>query len=500
MEIVSEKRCVDVRKPNRFQKVAIALGRTRSLRRDCCDTAELVKDKDDWRKKPYTSVPVDINVGKAYVPQKQIESNQTKSSMNIFMKRKIESPRFAANNVSADSPNTIKEIILNRNFIEIKAQDDCSRSVSSTSRSFNTRRAKAQRQKVENVDTTYPSSDIVLNGRITDKKAFEGQHGNAVGDQPVSWTTKVHRSPKTEHKRRNSTATVSLYDEDKSPLYLEGKRRNSMSALASLSLCEMQLSPFRRNSPMFKRASSNLKHSCRRLLAMPLPLTEDEMICSGRKVAFVVQSDGSIQTDVVESNLTLSEDEVKTLWWSKPERRAMKRKAQKIAIKFLSVTAKYHLAVDQILSQCGNNNHKDCHAFFSEREALRFLIHHDARGLELAMISSLNLPSCKMYHKSCKSSVKEVLNIQATGKCSSLKSADEKVHKIAAQYHQASASATQFACILAEGDMRVARGAYAKMNGTDDASILTAALTDESSFSTSSSASDEDFSDGSLTI
>jgi hypothetical protein len=492
MEIISEKRYVDVKRLNRFQKVAIAVARTRASRRDSCDTANVVKDKGDWRKKPYIAIPQERDIEQVAI-QMYPESSPSRSSMNVSMRKKIETPFLASGIASDVVPNSRKEYFLNNKLIENEGQkhsarnkvkENREREIPLTPKSATTRSVKARIQNVVNTEVQ-SSTDIVLTGRVTSTKAIEGEQGS------------VNRSHKAELKRRNSTAALSMHDEDLSPLFIERKRRNSMSALTSLSLGEMQLSPFRRNSPMYKRGSAKKKTSSRRLLEIPLPLVEDDISCRSRKVAFVVQSDGTIQTDVVESNLTLSEDEVKTLWWSKPERRAMKRKAQKIAIKFLSVTAKYHLAVEQILYQCGNMTQKDRHAFFSEREALRFLIHHDARGLELAMISSLGLPSCKMYHKSCKNSVKEVLNTQAMVKG---KSVDDQVHMIAAQYKQAVAIATQFARILAEGDQRVARGAYVKMNRTDDASILTPALTEESSLSTSSSTSDEDLLDGSFTI
>lgn len=473
-------------------RVTIAVARKRASRRDSCDAAIVLKDKDDWEKYPHISIPKDA---------------QAKTSMNLFAKKtKIVTSKPSATTKSKDSSKVRKHA----NYKSIPIESDVQKLVmqkklqneSSMKAPLKTKRTKLSEKTSNpdkvNIDAT-SASDIVLTGRFKGDKQVEQL--NVAESQPGSWTSKDLSDTKMNVKRRNSTAAMSLYDEEQSPMQIDGKRRNSLSALASLSLGELQLSPFLKKSPVYKSRPTSKKNSSRRLLDLPLPLSdEDTMSSSGRKVAFVVQSDGSIQTKIAESILTLSEEEVKTLWWSKPERRAMKRKAQKIAIKFLSVTAKYHLAVEQILSQCGKSarEKKDCQLYFSEREALRFLIHHDARGLELAMIASLSLPSCKTYHKSCKNSVKEVLNTQAMWKGSSRKTVDQQAQMIATQYRKASEMATCFARILAEGDVRVARGAYVQLDRGDETSILTPALTEESSLSTSSS--DEDFLDGSITI
>jgi hypothetical protein len=303
----------------------------------------------------------------------------------------------------------------------------------------------------------------------------------------------------TETKRRNSTAGISLFNEEPHKQN-DTKRRNSTSAIASLSRGELKLSPFLKNALFCKKQKAATTSN--RPIMEPRP----EKPRSGTKVRFVEQSDGSIQGDAsVQSRSTvrLSPEEVKSLWWSKDERRAMKRRAQKIAIRFLSVTAKYHLAVEQMLSKCRNENGsntrelKDRNYYFAQEEALRLLINHDARGLELAMIASLNLQSCRFYHRCCKGAITSVLNTQAMWKCSALKSSDEQAEMIATQLSKHSEITTRFARVLAEGDARVARGHY--NIDIDEASILTPALTEESSLSTFSS-DDYDFSDGSLTI
>jgi hypothetical protein len=222
---------------------------------------------------------------------------------------------------------------------------------------------------------------------------------------------------------------------------------------------------------------------------------------NGKKVRFAVTSEGKIQCESASppSRLKLTPETIKVLWWTGEERQTMKRRAQRIGLRFLSITAKYHLAVEQMLSKCRSEVSESRSQYFPEKDAIRILIDHDARGLELAMISALNLDSCRHYHRCVKQSVICVLNAQAMWKCSNLKSDDEQWQMIATVLQQYSVVATRFARILAEGDARFVRGHYTSDTDAESASVVPG-LTEESSMSTSSSSEEYDYLDGSFTI
>jgi hypothetical protein len=276
---------------------------------------------------------------------------------------------------------------------------------------------------------------------------------------------------------------------------IESKRRHSTSALSSLVRGGIRLSPFVKDT-------LRSKHSRSLQLAHDSDLQRcPEKKCDGKKVRFVVTSEGKIKPDIASppSRLKLTPETIKVLWWTGEERQAMKRRAQRIGLRFLSITAKYHLAVEQMLSKCRSEVGEGRSQFFAEKDAIRILIDHDARGLELAMISALNLDSCRHYHRCVKQSVICVLNAQSMWKCSNLKSDDEQWQMIATVLQQYSVVATRFARILAEGDARFVRGHYISDADVESSSLIPG-LSEESSMSTSSSSEDYDYLDGSFTI
>ena len=335
--------------------------------------------------------------------------------------------------------------------------------------------------------------DIVWRGFKS--KFNRADDSSVAGSLQGSWASaKVSQS--SERIRTSSTATVkssaSYHARPKESA--ESKRRHSTSALSSLVRGSIRLSPFVKDTIRSKHSRSlqllhdNDMQSC------------PEKKYNRKKVRFAVTSEGKIKAPAgPPSRLTLTSETIQVLWWTGEERQAMKRRAQRIGLRFLSITAKYHLAVEQMLSKCRSEVGKSRSQFFAEKDAIRILINHDARGLELAMISALNLDSCRHYRRCVKQSVICVLNAQAMWKCSNLKSYDEQWQMIAAVLQQYSMVATRFARILAEGDARFVRGHYINNECVESSSVVPG-LTEESSLSTASSSEESDYLDGSFTI
>ena len=271
---------------------------------------------------------------------------------------------------------------------------------------------------------------------------------------------------------------------------IESKRRHSVSALSSLTQGTLRLSPFvkdtlrSKHSRVVKTFPGNDLQSCR------------EKKPSGKKVRFAESSEGNMNPERASfpSRLKLTPETIKVLWWTAEERQTMKRRAQRIGLRFLSITAKYHLAVEQLLSKCKSVTGDDRSQYFAEKEAIRILINHDARGLELAMISALNLDSCRHYHRCVKQSVTCVLNAQSMWKCTNVKSDDEQWQMIATMLQQYSVVATRFARILAEGDARFVRGHYVIDEDVESSSVATGRT------EASTSSEEYDYLDGSFTI
>ena len=345
--------------------------------------------------------------------------------------------------------------------------------------------------------------DIVWKGFKS--KQVPTDDSSVAGRVQGSWaSTKASTSSTDGGNRRSSTSASSRTSSSSSVSChvrpeerQEHRRRHSTSALRSLERGGIRLSPFVKDT-------LRTKHSRTLSLLHDIDSKEGtEKKATGKKVRFAVSPTGNIEPEVAisPSKLCLTAETIKVLWWTGEERQAMKRRAQRIGLRFLSVTAKYHLAVEQMLSKCrGDMGEGRSQLFFAEKDAIRILIHHDARGLELAMISALNLDSCRHYRRSVKQSVTCVLNAQAMLKCSNLRSSDDdQWQMIATMVHQYSVIATRFARILAEGDARFVRGHYVCDADVESSSQIPG-LTEESSLSTSSSSEEYDYLDGSCTI
>jgi hypothetical protein len=330
------------------------------------------------------------------------------------------------------------------------------------------------------------SQDIVWKGfrtRISDDSSV-------AGSLQGSWASSKDR-PSSASVAKSTAASCHVRSDDR----IESKRRHSASALSSLARGSIRLSPFVKDTLRSKHSRSVKSFQ-----------DDDLQSChekknTGKKVRFAESSEGKNipETASFPSGLKLTPETIKVLWWTGEERQKMKRRAQRIGLRFLSITAKYHLAVEQLLSKCKREDGNSRSQFFAEKDAIRILINHDARGLELAMISALNLDSCRYYHRCVKQSLTCVLNAQAMWKCSILKSDDEQWQMIATMLQQYSVVATRFARILAEGDARFVRGHYVSDVDVESSSVATG-LTEESSMSTSSSSDENDYLDGSFTI
>lgn len=330
------------------------------------------------------------------------------------------------------------------------------------------------------------SQDIVWKGfrsKISDDVSVAGSlQGSWASSKDFSSSVSVAKSAASCHVRSDER--------------IESKRRYSASALSSLARGSIRLSPFVKDTLRSKHSRSVKSFQAEDLQSCP-----EKKHIGKKKVRFAESSEGTKNPETASfpSSLKLTPDTIKVLWWTGEERQTMKRRAQRIGLRFLSITAKYHLAVEQLLSKCKSESSDGRSQFFAEKDAIRILINHDARGLELAMISALNLDSCRYYHRCVKQSVTCVLNAQAMWKCSNLKSDDEQWQMIATMLQQYSVVATRFARILAEGDARFVRGHYVSDVDVESSSVATG-LTEESSMSTSSSSEEYDYLDGSFTI
>jgi hypothetical protein len=396
-----------------------------------------------------------------------------KSKVNSLKKKKTAlASAITLNNAPASSPKPLQR----SNDSPIKGQA----------------RAKGTTPKKER-----PASktlDIVWQG--INSELCDDDNLSVAGSLQGSWASRKS-VPASSGNRNMPSSKGSMSHHVRADLRLETKRRHSVSALTSLMKGDIKFSPFVKN--VMWRSSS--KASVKSISDQDQPNFSTNNV-GGKKVRFAITSDEKPKAwahNSSPSRLKLTADNVKKLWWTAEERQTMKRRAQRSGIRFLSTTAKYHLAVEQLLRKCtkevGTTTHQTC---LAEKEAIRTLINHDARGLELAMISALNLESCRKYHRCVKQSVNCVLATQAMWKRSDLKSIDEQWQMIANELYQYTSVAARFARILAIGDARFVRGHYDSV-GDVKSSTLVPGLTDESSFSTSSS-DENDYLQSSFTI
>lgn len=194
-----------------------------------------------------------------------------------------------------------------------------------------------------------------------------------------------------------------------------------------------------------------------------------------KQVRFQVRSDGKVRAETTVKSLCtvrLSNDEIRSMWWSKRERIEMKSRAHAVASQFLATSPEYRSATEQLLLKCcdesGNKMGWEIYQTervdridpFSYDEAIRIVANHGARGLEQAMVAALNLQSCRFYHKCGRTSIVSVLEAQAMWKTLSCSSAEQQGSMIAMQHRQYSGFAARFARMLAEGDANVAGGIY----------------------------------------
>jgi hypothetical protein len=194
-----------------------------------------------------------------------------------------------------------------------------------------------------------------------------------------------------------------------------------------------------------------------------------------KQVRFKEWSNGEIKAETTVQSLCtvqLSKVEIKNLWWSKQERSQMKRRAHAVASHFLATTPEYRLAAELLLLVCcdaGDNKmeweidqakQEDKTDLLNYEEALRIVVNSEARGLEQPLVSAMNLESCRFYHKCGRTSINSVLEAQVMWKNIPCFSAEQLASMIAMQLRQYSGFAAHFARILAEGDAKVANGAY----------------------------------------
>jgi hypothetical protein len=194
-----------------------------------------------------------------------------------------------------------------------------------------------------------------------------------------------------------------------------------------------------------------------------------------KRVSFQVRSNGEIMAETTVKSLCtvqLSREEVGKLWWNRKERSKMKRRAHRVASRFLANTPQYRLAAEQLLMKCFdesgskmgweiNQGERDnCFDHLSYEEALRILVNHRERGLEQSMVAAINFESCMFYHKCGKISIASVLEAQSMGKAMPCFTTQQRASMIALQLRQFSDFAACFARILAEGDEKVANGTY----------------------------------------
>ena len=338
------------------------------------------------------------------------------------------------------------------------------------------------------------NQDIVWKG--FKPKVYQTDDSSVAGSLQGSWaSSKISKASQGHRTNAVSSAKSCASYHVRPDEKIEAKRRHSTSALSTLVRGGIRLSPFVKDTLRSKHSRTLQLLREKDLESCP------EKKSDGKKVRFAVTSEGKIKPDTTSapSRLKLTPETIKVMWWTGDERQAMKRRAQRIGLRFLSITAKYHLAVEQMLSKCRSEMGEGRSQFFPEKDAIRILIDHDARGLELAMISALNLDSCRHYHRCVKQSVVCVLNAQAMWKCSNIKSSDEQWQMIATVLQQYSVVATRFARILAEGDARFVRGHYISDADVESSSLMPS-LTEESSMSTSSSDEYDYLENSSITI
>jgi hypothetical protein len=179
------------------------------------------------------------------------------------------------------------------------------------------------------------------------------------------------------------------------------------------------------------------------------------------------------------SPLKLTDEEVESLWWTRQERRDMKRRTQTLAASFLSSKTDYRAAVEQLLLKCVDENGQKVHYAdpkedrvdpFSYEDAVRIAVHHEARGLEQCMVNSLNLQSCRFYYRCGQTSVSTVLKAQAALRELDGVTPDGQATLIAMNLCQCSGFAVRFAQILAEGDAKVVNGDYDEFSSASSSS------------------------------
>lgn len=199
-----------------------------------------------------------------------------------------------------------------------------------------------------------------------------------------------------------------------------------------------------------------------------------------KQVRFQLRDDGKIKAETTVKSLCtvqLSKDEVRKLWYTKQERRDLRRRAHAVAYRFVTEAPEYRLAAEQLLMKCSDEsgNSKEWESKqedrvdpFSYDEAIRIVVNHNARGMEQPMVASLDLQSCRSYQRCSKTSIVSVLDTQAMWKKIPCFSADQQANMIAMQLRQFSGFAAHFARILAEGDANVACGIYDESSSEND--------------------------------
>lgn len=199
------------------------------------------------------------------------------------------------------------------------------------------------------------------------------------------------------------------------------------------------------------------------------PVSMSSSASTEKRVRFQMGEDGHIETEVSRCSVEISEEEAQNVWWSKNERREIKRQTNVLAASFLTFKNDYRLAIEQLLLKCSEESGHKIHRPepqepraepFTYMEALRISVDHEVRGLEQPMVNALNLKSCRFYYRCGQTSVATVLKAQATIKELGGVSVEHEAALIAMNLRQTSGFAAHFARMLAEGDALVATGAY----------------------------------------